>query len=145
MSRSSKLILILLRISVGWYFLYQGIVTILNPEWTILPYIKDPGTFSNFYLYLARPDILPYVSYLVKGLFVLIGAFLIIGLFVRVFGLLGTILQLFFYFPLLHFPYAGSYYIVNQELLVALLVLYLVLIRAGEFFGMGTMFKFSRY
>ncbi len=146
MSKFAKLSIILLRAAVGWFFLYQGIITILDSNWTLLPYIKNPGTFSNFYLSLASSPLLPYLNYTVKGLFVLVGLFLIIGLFVRIVGIIGILLQIFFYFPLLHFPYVESiYYIVDTHIIIIMAILFLFAIRAGEYFGLGSMFKFSRY
>ncbi len=146
MSRSAKLFIILIRIAVGWYFLYQGIIAILNSSWSILPYIKDAHTFTGFYSYLAHSTLLPYLSYSIKGLFIIIGALLILGIFVRIASLLGALLMLFFYFPLLHFPYvSGTFYIIDEHAVMILLLLYLGAIRAGEFFGLGSMFRFSRY
>ncbi len=146
MSRSSKLFIILLRIEVGWYFLYQGIVAILDSKWTLLSYIKNPGTFVGFYNTLAASSSLAYANYAIKGLLLVIGALLIIGAFVRIAGFLGVLIVLFFYFPLLHTPYvSSSYYIVDEHIIIALILLYLMAIRAGEFFGVGSMFRFSRY
>ena len=146
MTRSQKLLVIFLRMAVGWFLLYQGITAILNPDWSLLPFIQPAYTFPEFYASISAQDILPYITYLVKGLFVISGALLIAGLFVRIGAFLGIILMLFFYFPGLSFPYVGSgYYIIDNNLLLAILLAYLFVIRAGEFFGLGTMFRFSRY
>jgi uncharacterized membrane protein YphA (DoxX/SURF4 family) len=145
MTRSSKLLIILLRLAMGWFLLHWGITAILDSSWTLLPYIKNPGTFSSFYQALAEPALLPYISYGVKGLMVLLGGLLILGVFIRTAGFLGMLLMLFFYFPLLRFPYAEGHYIVNQYFVYALVLLFLCVVRAGEFFGLASMFKFSRY
>ncbi len=147
MSKTTKLSLILLRVAVGWYFLYEGIKAILNPNWSIEPLLKGAQSFPNFYGALLDPAFLPYVSYMVKGTLLLIGALIVIGIFVRVAALLGMIVVLlFYYFPHFSFPYAsGTHYIVDQALILFLILVYLFFARAGEYFGLGTLFKFSRY
>jgi uncharacterized membrane protein YphA (DoxX/SURF4 family) len=137
MHRLVKLSIFALRIAVGWYFLYMGIVSFLDPAWSILPDIKNAHTFSQFYLGVAQ--FAPYVSYLFKGLFVLIGVLLIIGMFVRVASFLGIVTVLFFYFPLLHFPYVGtSYYIVDDHIVIAIALVFLFASNAGKFLGVGS-------
>jgi thiosulfate dehydrogenase [quinone] large subunit len=148
-NKPTKLFLILLRVAVGWFFLYQGITAILDPQWSVLPFISHAHTFPDFYTSVSDPVTASYMSYLIKGLYVLIGALIVSGLFVRIGALLGALIMLFFYFPLLQFPYvtyAGSvYYIVDYHLVMVILLLYLFAARAGEVFGLGTLFKFSRY
>ncbi|MBX4198353.1 DoxX family membrane protein [Candidatus Parcubacteria bacterium] len=145
-SKANKLVLILLRISVGWFFLYEGIISILDSQWTLLPFIKDARTFPEFYSYISQPELLPYLSFIAKGLFILIGALLIAGFFVRLGAFLGILLMLFFYFPLLSFPYVHpSHYIVDYHFVMIMVLLHLFVARAGEVFGLGSMFHFSRY
>lgn len=150
MNKTTKLALILLRIATGWYFLYQGIVAITNPAWSITSLLpKNATMFPEFYAYILTPSVLPYISYLVKGTLLLIGALIAIGVFVRVAALLGMVLVLFLYLPTLNFPYvvnAGvTYYIVDPHFILLLILVYLFFARAGEYFGLGTFFKFSRY
>lgn len=148
-NRPTKLFLILLRIAVGWFFLYQGITAILDPQWSILPFIANAQTFPDFYRAFADFMTASYMSYIVKGLYVIVGVLIISGLFVRIGAFLGALLMLFFYFPLLQFPYVRyanvTYYIVDYHIVMVILLLYLFAARAGEVFGLGTMFKFSRY
>jgi thiosulfate dehydrogenase (quinone) large subunit len=145
-TKGSKLFLILLRVVVGWFFLYQGITMILNPQWSLLPFIQNAQTFPDFYAALTASTLIPYINYLFKGLYILIGGLLILGLFVRPAALLGALIMLFLYFPLLKFPYVDSvYYIVDQHLVMVFVLMYLFAVRAGEFFGLGSMFHFSRY
>jgi thiosulfate dehydrogenase [quinone] large subunit len=146
MSRIQKGVIIILRIIVGWFFLYAGISAIIDPSWSIEPFIQGAHTFSHFYQSISTPTILPYFTYLIKGIFVLSGGLLILGIFVRIGALFGMALMLFFYFPLLAFPYVtGGYYLVDYHIIAVIALLFLFTIRAGEFFGLGTMFKFSRY
>ena len=33
--------LMMLRLFIGWHFMYEGLVKIMNPKWTSLPYLLD--------------------------------------------------------------------------------------------------------
>jgi len=146
MGKKHKLFIVLLRVALGWLFLYKGFSAIVDPSWSIAPLIQDPLTFPEFYNTISDPLVVAYLSYAIKGLFLIIGGCLILGIGVRTVSFLGMALMLFFYFPLVQFPYVkGSYYIVNEHIIYLLLFLYMYFGRAGEYFGFGTMFKFSRY
>jgi thiosulfate dehydrogenase [quinone] large subunit len=146
MTRTQTFLVILLRIAVGWFLLYQGIVAIFNPGWSILPLVQPAHTFPQFYAAVTQANVLMYVTYLIKGLFIIAGLSLILGILVRIGALLGILVTLFFYFPTLAFPYSGTgYYIIDPHLLVAIVLAYLFVVKAGEFFGLGKLLHFSRY
>ena len=48
-SKNSKVAITLLRILVGWHFLYEGIITAYNPEWSAKGYLLTAETFAGFY------------------------------------------------------------------------------------------------
>ncbi|MDQ3014713.1 MAG: DoxX family membrane protein [bacterium] len=145
-TKVSKICLALLRIAVGWFLLYQGITAVLDPEWSIKPMIHNADTLAEFYDPIEDSDYLPYVSYVFKGLYILVGGLILLGLYVRPAALVGIVMMLFLYFPLLTFPYVNrDYFIVDQHLLLAITLLYLYAERAGEVFGLGTRFKLSRH
>jgi len=147
MNRRPKLFVATLRIAIGWLFFYEGIEALLDPNWSLTSFIQNPLSFGHFYAYIINdPSLLLSLGYIVKGALVFIGALLILGLFVRVASVVGVALMLFFYFPLLAFPYVrGGYYIVDDHIIFALVLLYMFFARAGEYFGLGTMFRVSRY
>ena len=37
--------LVVLRILIGWHFLYEGLVKVTNPDWTAAGYLLDSGGF----------------------------------------------------------------------------------------------------
>ena len=37
--------MVVLRLFIGWHFAYEGLVKILNPKWTSLPYLMDSKGF----------------------------------------------------------------------------------------------------
>ena len=77
--------LVILRITIGWHFLYEGGVKILNPHWTAKSYLLDSGGFmKGFFEYIAGNQTLLSISDAANawGL-ALIGLSLIVGLFTR--------------------------------------------------------------
>lgn len=144
--KKPKILIALLRMALGWWFLYQGVSAMTQPNWTIEPFIKDAQTFPSFYAFIGAPPNLEYISYITKGLFLIIGVLLVLGIGSRIASFLGFLFMALFYFPHLNFPYVDStYYIVDQHFIFGLILLYLFLARSGEYFGLGTMFKASRY
>ncbi|MFV0482939.1 MAG: DoxX family protein [Bacteroidales bacterium] len=91
--------LVTLRILIGWHFLYEGIVKVLNPKWTSFGYLMDSGGFmSEHFKSLAQNDnLLPIADFCVEWGLIVIGVCLILGLFARIFSLLGIIMLAFFY------------------------------------------------
>jgi len=127
--------LILLRLTIGWHFLYEGGVKILNPDWTSKSYLLDSAGFlKDFFIYIAHHHTLLQISNAANawGL-TLIGLSLILGLLTRYSTIFGMLLLLLYYLshPALPgleylFPSDGSYFIVNKTLveLMALFVLF---------------------
>ena len=49
--------LMLLRLFIGWHFMYEGLVKIMNPKWTSLPYLLDSKGFaSDFFVKLTQDE-----------------------------------------------------------------------------------------
>ena len=132
----------LLRLALGWIFFYQGIVAFTNPAWSLLPAIDHAQTFAHFYSSISHQPLLGSVSYVVKLLFVSVGALLILGLWPRLVAFFGIALMLFFYFPLLHFPHVGSSgYIVDEHIIYCIILAYLFVARTKEWSGLKNIFK----
>ena len=46
--------LVVLRIFIGWHFLYEGIIKVLNPDWTATTYLIDSkGLFGQMFVKMA--------------------------------------------------------------------------------------------
>ncbi|MDC1105193.1 DoxX family membrane protein [Prolixibacteraceae bacterium] len=135
-SSSQYIVLIFCRLLIGWHLLYEGVVKLMNPNWSAKLYLMDSsGPFKSFFFWLAQDKIiLPVVDLLNQWGLVFIGIGLMIGLFARLSAILGaTILGLYY---LSHpaiigadylLPNEGSYLLVNKNLieLASLLVIYL--------------------
>jgi len=127
--------LVILRVLIGWHFLYEGIVKLLNPNWSSLGYLMDSqGWLAGFYHLLAsNATILNVVDFLnVYGL-IFIGLGLILGCFTQLATVAGVFLLSLYFFshpPFIGASYAlpsdGSYLWIDKTFieLFALLVLY---------------------
>lgn len=128
--------LFLLRVVIGWHFLYEGFAKLVNPEWSAAGYLEvSRWLFSGFFQWIAHtPTALQAVDFLVVWGMILIGMGLMVGLFTRIAGASGMLLLLFFYLcnpPLvglgLGIPTEGNYLVVDKNVvelfaLAALLV-----------------------
>lgn len=120
-----KFFLTLLRVSLGWLFFYSGITKVLDPTWSAEGYIKGAHTFTATYQLLLQPQILPLVNIANEWGLTLLGAALILGVFVRISSFLGAALMLLYYFAILEFPYPNSHsYIVDEHIIYALVLLF---------------------
>jgi len=129
MTFPQKILLVALRLAIGWHFLYEGIVKLANPNWTSAGYLLDSGGFlKQFFISLAaNPDVLKIIDLLNIWGLILIGVGLILGLFTRAAIISGIVLMVFYYLshpPFVGLKYAvpsdGSYLVVNKMMIEAL-------------------------
>ncbi|MDD4514170.1 DoxX family membrane protein [Massilibacteroides sp.] len=117
--------LVILRIFIGWHFMYEGLVKILNPKWTSLPYLLDSkGPISSFFINLTQNDsVMTIVNFLNEWSLFCIGFCLILGLFSKLASIGGMILLLTY--SLSHpalldvsymMPFEGSYLWIDKNL-----------------------------
>lgn len=107
--------LVILRLLIGWHFLYEGIVKILNSSWSAYPYLMDSqGFLSGMFQSIAGNPTLLDISNLVNiyGL-TLIGLCLILGCFSRAASIGGIVFLILYY--LSHPPYIGTDYMMPTE------------------------------
>lgn len=137
MTRTQANILALLRIAMGMFLLYAGVVKVINPAWSAAGYLKGAKTFSGFYQSLTDPNILPIINFLNEWGLVVLGIALIVGIGVRLAGMAGAGLMILYYFPVLDFPYIAPYsFIVDEHIIYALALLVLASFRAGRTWGL---------
>ncbi len=136
MSKYERLSLVLLRLSLGWLMFYAGITKVLNPEWSAAGYLNGAKTFAGFYRWLAGPGMLPVTNFINEWWLTLLGVSLILGAFVRLSSLLGALLMLLYYFPVLEFPYISHSFLIDEHIIYALVLLYFAAVRAGRVWGL---------
>ncbi len=104
---NQKLFITILRIAIGWHFLYEGLSKILQGNWTASGFLLNTsGFFSGFYHSIANsPTILQISDILNMYGLLLIGLALFIGLFSRFASIMGALLLILYYFA---YPPFGS-------------------------------------
>lgn len=123
-SAGPQYLLAILRIVVGWHFLYEGWIKLISPGWTSAPFLRfSTGPLSGFFHWLGWNDTLVRISDQcnIWGL-TLVGLALMLGIAVRPAAAGGAILLSLYYFayPPLFSPAPGaaegSYLIVNKNM-----------------------------
>ena len=67
----------------------------------------------------------------------MLGIILILGIFVRLGSILGTVLMALYYLPVLTFPYIAPHsYIVEEHVIYALVLLFFAVSKAGRYWGL---------
>jgi thiosulfate dehydrogenase [quinone] large subunit len=130
-------VIFILRIMIGWTFLYAGIWQIKD-NYDISGFLNHVVTFHDFYANFATPAMLPITNFLVKWGHLLIGLSFVSGLLVRVSGPFAFLLMITYYFAHMEFPYVENQfnYIVDYHLVYATVIVYLVAHRAGHVWGL---------
>ncbi|MBI1975136.1 MAG: DoxX family protein [Parcubacteria group bacterium] len=137
MAQFHKVPLFLLRVSMGWLMLYAGVTKILDPNWSAAGYLKGAQTFTGFYQWLTSPSVLPVVNFVNEWGLTLLGISLILGVFVRLSSIFGTVLMLLYYFPILSFPYPNPHsFLVDEHIVYALVLLFFAVSRPGRVWGL---------
>ena len=137
--------LLLLRVLIGWHFLYEGLVKLINPDWSSIGYLLDSKWILSgfFHSLAANPGVLNVVDFLNMWGLILIGAGLIVGLFSRIASIAGIVLLAFYY--LSHpaiigvnfaMPTEGSYLWVNKNLIELLTLWVILLFPTSKIIGM---------
>jgi uncharacterized membrane protein YphA (DoxX/SURF4 family) len=124
----------LLRVAVGWHFLYEGVNKLLTENWTAAPYLQSStGPFAGLFQGLAEnPTALDIANHLNIWGLTLVGLGLILGALTRVSAVCGALMLALYYFSHPPFfaavggPSEGHYMIVDKNLveLLALLVIF---------------------
>lgn len=137
LSRTQKFSLFFSRIVLGWLFFYAGITKVLDTTWSAAGYLKGAKLFQGLYAWLASPGILPVVNFLNEWGLTLIGAALILGLFVRLSSVFGIFMMLLYYLPILDFPYPNPHsFLVDEHIVYTALFLVFIGFRAGRAWGL---------
>ncbi|MCP4312134.1 MAG: DoxX family protein [Bacteroidetes bacterium] len=130
----SRLTLSIIRVALGWHFLYEGLAKLLMEGWTSQAYLANAtGFLSGFYHWMAGSEsLVGVIDFMnVFGL-VLIGLALFTGMFVRFASAAGIVLLLLYYFAYppwgisLFGSSGGHFFIVNRNLIEAFLLLWFV-------------------
>lgn len=137
MNKWAGISILLLRLSLGWIFLYSGASKILSGTWSAAFYLKNPQTFPEFFKWFASPENIGWVTLVNEWGMLLIGISLITGALARLSSVAGAALMILYYLPILKFPYAGEHsYIVDEHIIYFFVFVMFAAIRAGEYYGL---------
>jgi thiosulfate dehydrogenase [quinone] large subunit len=129
--------LVLLRLAIGWHFLYEGLVKVIDSNWSARVYLLDShGPFSTLFHSIASNErILSVTDFLNEWGLLLIGLGLILGILSRWASYAGMLMLIFYYlshppFPGITYsmPSEGNYFIIDKV--------------AIEFFALGVLSLF---
>ena len=151
--RIKSTVYLLLRISLGWHFLYEGVTKVMDPHWTAEAYLRGSyGIFSSFFHFLSSGQgMLAAVDFLNEWGLILIGSALILGVFVRTASVSGIALLMLYYFAYPPFGYQsadivfeGHYWIINRNLIEALAFMMIYLYPSSDYSVMNLKYFFQR-
>lgn len=130
----SKILISVLRVAIGWHFVYEGISKLIIQDWTSYSYLANTtGLLSDLYHWLASsPTILKIVDILnIYGL-IMIGLCLFLGFFLKYAAIAGTLLLTLYYFAYPPFGDSlfnigdGYLFIVDKIFIEGMVLLFLV-------------------
>jgi thiosulfate dehydrogenase [quinone] large subunit len=125
LSRLQMTTVVVLRVLIGWHFLYEGLAKLTKPDWTAAGFLKQArGPLSSLFHWMASdPNLLEIVNLLNMWGLTLIGLGLVLGCFTRTAAASGILIVLLYYFcnpPFVGYFYSipteGSYLVVNKNL-----------------------------
>lgn len=139
--------IILLRIFIGWHFLYEGIIKLYSSDWTSYGYLaSSQGPLKSIFRAMTHEAVLSWVDNLNILALIVVGLTLILGLFEKLGAVIAIGLLAMYYLVHPSFPWLeqvnveGSYWFVNKNLieLVACMVIYNF--PTSKYFGLARFF-----
>jgi len=149
-NRIVPVLLALLRICIGWHFLYEGLIKLFNPDWTAKSFLEGSRwIFGDLFRWMASGDFaMQVVDFANSWGLTLAGVALILGLFTRLASWGGIIMLALYYLaypPFGVYGYGavseGNFIIVNRNLIELVCLLVLAYTRSGEFFGLDLLIR----
>ena len=144
LSHAPMIAITLLRVFVGWHFLYEGLTKLTSSTWSAAGYMKaSRGPFASLFKWIAsQPHLLDNANLITMYGLTLVGVLLILGLFTRLASIAGIGLILLFYLcnpPFVGYFYSipseGSYLIVNKNLVELSALVVILVTGSGRFAG----------
>ena len=137
--------LVILRVLIGWHFLYEGIAKLMKPGWSAAGYLlESKWIFAGIFKWMAgNPTILSIVNALNIWGLILVGLGLILGIFSRLSSIGGMGLILLYYVcnpPMIGLYYSipseGNYLIVNKNIVELAALFALLFFPTGKIVGL---------
>jgi len=139
--------IVLLRILIGWHFLYEGIIKLYNPDWTSFGYLASAqGPLKPFFTALTGETTLVWVDGLNMAALIIVGLTLTLGFFEKMGAFIGMGLLAMYYLAHPSFPWLtevnveGSYWFVNKNLIELVACLVIFQYPTARYFGLARLF-----
>jgi thiosulfate dehydrogenase (quinone) large subunit len=140
-SKTQTIVLVLLRLVVGYHFLFEGVNKLFSTNWTSSGFLLQANwIFSEIFHYLGNSQVLlSIVDFVNIWGQILIGISLIIGLFSTTSALLGAIMILMYYVAIP--PFIASYTFIDKNLFEVFLLVVIVLFPTSKIIGVDLLVK----
>ncbi len=144
-------LLAVLRMVIGWHFLYEGVSKILIPDWSAGAYLQSSRwIFAGLFHWMAsNAFVLQIVDFINMWGLTLVGLGLLLGLFTRVWAIAGIGFLALFYLANPPFvgttfgiPQEGHYLLINKNLVEMAALAIVAVFPSGLFFGLD---RFVQY
>lgn len=145
LSRGPMIAITVLRVMIGWHFLYEGIAKMTAASWSGAGFMKQArGPFAELFRWLAaQPNLLANADLITMYGLAIVGVLLILGLFTRLasLGAIGFIVLFYLCNPpfvgyFYSIPSEGSYLIVNKNLVELAALVVVLMTGSGTFAGL---------
>ena len=145
LSRTQMATIVVLRVLIGWHFLYEGLAKLTTPSWSASGYLlQSRGPFASLFRGMAAdPNVLSTVNLMNMWGLTAIGLGLVLGCFTRLASAAGLLVILLFYLcnpPFVGYFYSipteGSYLVVNKNLVEAAALAVVLVTRSGLVAGL---------
>jgi thiosulfate dehydrogenase [quinone] large subunit len=145
LARGPMIAITVLRVVVGWHFLYEGIAKLTSSTWTSAGYLKQArGPFAELFKWLAnQPNLLDYSNLVTSWGLTIVGLLLILGLFTRLASIGAAGFLVLFYLanpPFVGYfyslPMEGSYLVVNKNGVEFCATIVILVTGSGRFAGL---------
>ncbi|MFM8913323.1 MAG: DoxX family membrane protein [Flammeovirgaceae bacterium] len=139
--------LVVLRVLIGWHFLYEGVIKLYSSTWSAKSYLLNASFLTPFFRWLASESVLPAIDVLNIAALMVVGISLLIGFRTKWASVIGIGLLLLYFlahppFPgLPQGPSEGSYWLVNKNLIEAAALWVLFLFPTDTAFGIEHLFE----
>lgn len=132
-----KTVLFLLRLLMGWTFLFAAIHHFGDGKF-VEGFLSHTKTFHDVYAPMTAPAVVPILTFLVEYGHLLIGLSLISGLLVRVSAPFGIMMMLLYWTAHMDYPFIENQnnYLIDYHIVYALVLLVLIVKNAGHAFGL---------
>ena len=143
--------LVILRLLIGWHFLYEGVVKLFNPAWSAKGYLAGSDSFFGLFSAMASSDaLIGFIDVVNTWLLVLVGLSLILGILNKPASLAGMALLALYYlaYPAIpgfdgSAPKEGSYILVNKNLIELFALMVIMAFPTTEEYGLKRFFSKS--